>query len=176
MNTAFGKVIDAIFGTLDMFKFWFVLNEFQRGIVLRLGKKHRDVGRGLNFKIPFKVESVMSVNIRKQTSSSWDMTHTTSSGQAMTLSCAMVYRVKDPSHVLLRLDDWKSVTTTIAKITVTNHLRISTADEILSHDFTDTIKTLINAKLEPEGVEVIEFGFDDLVKTRAYKFFKGASN
>ena len=60
----FDRLIEWIINILDIFRFWFVVDQYEAGIVLRLGKFNREVGPGLHFKwFIFEDEQTTNTNM-----------------------------------------------------------------------------------------------------------------
>ncbi len=47
----------------DWFIFWEILLDFQRGVVLRLGRFHRMAEPGWNWRLPFGLEEILLTNV-----------------------------------------------------------------------------------------------------------------
>ena len=161
---------------MDMFKFWVVLYEYEQGVILRLGKVNRDLGSGIHWRAPFRIEELRFVNIRQQTSNSWDMTFPLN-GSSITMSFAAVIAVSNARKVLMELNNWTSASYTITKIAIAERV-----NELLEADhdcytrqttFTADVKKHVTKRLDEIGVELKGFAFQEIAKTRAYKFFGG---
>ncbi len=59
-------IIIIIFAIIFLFSCWFTVSPEEVGVVLRFGKHTRTVNPGLNFKIPFGVEVVYKVAVKRQ--------------------------------------------------------------------------------------------------------------
>ncbi len=175
MNTALNRVIDTVLGALDLFRFWVVLYEYEAGIILRLGHLNRELGPGLHWRRPLKLEELRYVNTRKKTSSSWEMTQTTSDGVTVSFSFDYIIEVADAKYVLLNVDDWEYVAYQAAKIILANHIRQTTYDELVKPECQRVLYGKVGGELQCFGIQLDRFGLTDFAKTRCYKLFKGAT-
>ena len=172
MSGAFTKIFEFIQSIIGWFKFWIVMNEYERGIVLRLGRYHRTLAAGLHWTIPFGVESVEYENVRKRNASSWDMTHTVN-GKSYTISIQAVIRITNIKKACMSTENWQNVAYSIMCISGSSFLSSSTIDQINSAEFIQMVKDKVNEDLAVIGVEATDFGLQDKVPTRAIKLFMG---
>ncbi len=173
MNALLGKVFDTLISFVNLFRPWVVLNEFERGIILRLGHFHKEVGPGFHVRRCFNYDVLLWLNIRKQTRDSWEMTLTSSDGKTITLSFDMVQEVFDVKKALLSVENWPQVAYVTSKIVISRLVASNTAEDIMKADFVDVLQESINVMLNNFGIQITQFGLTDKVFTKPYKFFIG---
>lgn len=177
MNSALTKIFDTVLGALNLFRFWIVLNEYERGIILRLGKFHKDVGPGFHLRIPFMVDELKFVNTRLKTTNSWDMTFPLN-GQSITMSFVAMIEVRDTKKVILNLDNWTTVAYALIKVALSQEVNRLLEEDPTSYlktnKFTSKVANEVKYKLKEKGIHLSEFSFQEIAKTRAYKLFNGA--
>ncbi len=93
-------VVD-LWGSLAPF---FVLNEYEGGVVLRLGRYSRTVGPGPHWKIPF-IEEVLDANTVPTTIELRSQTLTTACGKSVVISSIVKYEIRDVQPFLLGIND-----------------------------------------------------------------------
>ena len=175
MNAALNRLLDTVIGALDLFRFWVVLYEYERGVILRLGRPHRDLGPGIHWRLPLRIEELRFVNIRKKTSNSWDMTFTLATGKTVTVAFVIIIEIIDAHKVLLELDDWENTAYSLTKIAISKALIGQDEETVQAIDFVKTVRQEVEQLLTAVGIGVSDFGFQDIALCRAYKFFSGAS-
>jgi len=173
MTSAFDKIIEAILGALDLFRFWVVLYEYERGLILRLGKFHHELGPGIHWRWPFKIDELRFENIRPKPGGAWELTNTTACGKTVTTAFTHVIAVKDVKKVLLEVDDWRNVGYRLANIAVAESLAAATLEQILGVHFPFICRSAVEKKLEKYGIRVLEFELTERAATRAYRLFNG---
>ena len=176
MDAALTKIVDALLNALDLFRFWVVLYEYERGVILRLGRFHRELGPGLHWRIPFRVEELRFVNVRRQTSTSWEQTLTTTDASTITVGFDCLIEVRSPQQVLLQMDDWTRVAYNATKITVARAVERVPLKEALNGSFCDDVRQAVEASLAAHGIGLLDFALTERCRSRAYRFFKGSSN
>jgi regulator of protease activity HflC (stomatin/prohibitin superfamily) len=174
MNSALGKIFDTIIDAINLFRFWIVIDAFEQGIILRLGKFHKKVAPGFHFRLPFNIDRLLWLNIRKKTRDSWEMTLTTKDGKVITLSFDMVVRVIDAQKALLNVDQWLYVTHTTAKIILSQLVEATNLNDIMTPKFSENVKNTINVIVDTFGVEVTDYGLTEKATSPAFRLFNGA--
>lgn len=174
MEAALTKVVEAIFGALDLFRFWVVLYEYERGVMLRLGRFHREIGPGLHWRMPFRIEELRFLNVRKQTSASWEQTLTTSDAATVTVGFDYMIEVRDVRDVLLRIDDWPRVAYNMTKMTLARTVENSTLADLLGVDFSARVQAALRLALSAHGIVMLDFALTDRCRSRVYRLFNGS--
>lgn len=172
MNAALNRILDFFLNILDLFRFWVVLYEYERGLILRFGKHVRTLGPGFHWRLPFRIEELRYVNVRRKSADSWDMTLTTGAGDTVSFSYAMLIEVIDSDFVLLNLDDWARASYAMAKIAIAEVVEVS--QDITTQKFVDHVHEHMNKRLSEIGVKATDFAFQDKAPTIAVKLFNGA--
>lgn len=173
MNAFLGKIFDTFIGFVNLFRPWVVLDEFERGIILRLGHFHKEIGPGFHVRRCFNYDVLLWLNIRKQTRDSWEMTLTSSDGKTITLSFDMVQEVFDVKKALLSVENWQQVAYVTSKIVISRLVASNIAEDIMKVDFVDVLQNSINVVLNTFGIQITQFGLTDKAFTKPYKFFIG---
>ncbi len=174
MDTALNRFLDTILGALDLFRFWIVLDEYEEGIILRLGRFHHVVGPGLHWRRPMRVDVLQFENVKKKQASSWEMTQTTKSGTTVSIAFTYLIHIIDVKKVLLELDDWSLTAYRASKIVVSRNVEESEDEDIFSEDFTDHLRVEVEERLRSLGIGLDDFGLTERARTRAYRLFNGA--
>ena len=59
----FDRLFDFLFRFIELFRCFTVINEYERGIVLRLGKYNRELDKGFHWLLPLAIEEALSENV-----------------------------------------------------------------------------------------------------------------
>lgn len=175
-NSVSGRIFDTIMKFLNMFRFWVVLNVYEKGIILRLGEFHKVVGPGIHWRLPFNIDTLCWQNVRQQTTDSWEMSLTCKDGVNLTVSFDMVFEVFDVEKVILTVHEWQKVAYTTGKIVLAQIIESKRYQETLHSTFTEEVRNALNVILAPMGINVVRIGITDKVRTKAYRFFTGANS
>lgn len=83
---------------------FYVIDEYEKGVVLRLGVKQRVVNPGLYLKIPF-VDRVISTSVVPTTMPLFPQSITTKDNKNIVVRAVIKYKVADPETFLLKVND-----------------------------------------------------------------------
>lgn len=176
MNSALGRIFDALLGAINLFRFWIVLDAFEQGIILRLGKYHKSLGPGFHWRRAFRIDVLLWLNVRKKSSDSWEMCLTSSDGKNITISFDIIIEVFDVTKALLTVDDWVKVSYTSSKIILSKIVENSTSEVIMNNNFSSIVHSALDVALEEFGVTVTHFGITDKAYTRSFRLFNGPNS
>ncbi len=118
-----------------------VLQEWERAVVLRLGKFQAVRGPGIIFVIPL-IEKIHRINTRLVTVDVPPQDIITKDNVTMSVNAVVFFRVLSPKEAVVNVEDFHSATHQKAQTVLRNVLGQSELDELL------TGRDLINAKLQ----------------------------
>lgn len=117
-----------------------IVNQFERGIVMRLGKLRSVADPGLNIIVPF-LESMIKVDVRERVINVDPQTVITKDNVTVTVDAVIYYKVVDPVKAEFEVEDFDTAVTTLAQTNLRNVVGDKTLDETL------TARDLINTNL-----------------------------
>jgi len=132
-----------------------VVQEYERGVVFRLGRLVGARGPGLIFVIPF-AERMVKVDLRV-------VTHEVPSQEAITrdnvtvkVNAVVYYKAVEPERVVVQVYDHRAATSKIAQTTLRSVLGQSELDELLSRreQINQELQRIIDEQTEIWGVKV----------------------
>ena len=143
-----------------------VIDCYERGIVLRLGKPVRDLGPGLHFIIPI-VERVESETVVRQTSYLDVQSLTSADGKPVTLCAIIVYRIADLRRYLLEIDDGETDLQNIVYGLINDHAEATHWKEIRGTKFNRLLFSDCKRSADDYcGVELISIKWADKATAR----------
>lgn len=117
-----------------------IISQFEKGIVLRLGKYKNVVEPGLNIIIPY-IDSIVKVDIREKVISVEPQEVITKDNVTVTVDAVIYYKVVDPVKAKFEVEDFDLAATTLAQTNLRNVIGDKTLDETL------TARDVINTSL-----------------------------
>jgi regulator of protease activity HflC (stomatin/prohibitin superfamily) len=132
-----------------------VANQYERGVIFRLGRYSRTAGPGLYLVLPI-VEWQVKLDLRVITTDVAAQEGITRDNVPIKVNAVIWYRIVDPARAIIQVRD---VATTVVQVAVTT-LRAAlgqyTLDDILKaqEQTAETIQQAIDAVTEPWGVKV----------------------
>jgi regulator of protease activity HflC (stomatin/prohibitin superfamily) len=132
-----------------------VVQEYERGVIFRLGRLIGAKGPGLFFILPI-IDRMVKVDLRVVTLDVPSQEAITRDNVTVKVNAVVFFRVVDPSAAVVKVEDYKRATWNIAQTTLRNVLGQSELDEILSRreEINKKLQEIIDETTEPWGVKV----------------------
>jgi regulator of protease activity HflC (stomatin/prohibitin superfamily) len=132
-----------------------VVQEYERGVIFRLGRLIGAKGPGLFFIIPI-IDRMVKVDLRVVTLDVPSQEAITRDNVTVKVNAVVFFRVVDPSAAVVIVEDFKRATWNIAQTTLRNVLGQSELDELLSNreEINQKLQEIIDETTEPWGVKV----------------------
>lgn len=144
-----------IFAALILFSTFKILNEYERGVIFRLGKFTAVRGPGLIILIP-GLEKMVKVDLRLVTMDVPSQDIISKDNVTLKVNGVVYFKVSNPQNAIIAVENYYHATAQIAQTTLRSVVGQYELDEILAH------RDQINAKLqeilddvtEPWGIKV----------------------
>jgi regulator of protease activity HflC (stomatin/prohibitin superfamily) len=132
-----------------------IVQEYERGVIFRLGRLVGAKGPGLFFIIPF-IDRMVKVDLRVITLDVPSQEAITRDNVTLKVNAIVYYRVIDPSAAIVQVEDYRRATWNIAQTTLRNVLGQSELDELLAQreKVNEKLRQIIDETTEPWGIKV----------------------
>lgn len=133
-----------------------IINQYERGVVLRLGKVQNNVKQpGLRLLIPI-VDQMRKISMQIVTLPIESQKIITKDNVSIDVSAVAYYQIVDPTKAVVEIQNVVSATYQIAQTTVRNIVGQSALDEVLSETtaINEKIKGVLEAATEKWGVYI----------------------
>jgi regulator of protease activity HflC (stomatin/prohibitin superfamily) len=117
-----------------------VVSQYEKGLVMRLGKYRTTVGSGLTFLVPV-IEDVIKVDMRERVINVEPQKVITKDNVSVTVDAVIYYRISDPVKATFEVQNFGYAATTLAQTNLRNLIGDKSLDETL------TARDTINANL-----------------------------
>jgi len=117
-----------------------VVSQYEKGLVLRLGKYRTTVGSGLTFLVPV-IEDMLKVDMRERVINVEPQKVITKDNVSVTVDAVIYYRISDPVKATFEVQNFGYAATTLAQTNLRNLIGDKSLDETL------TARDTINANL-----------------------------
>jgi regulator of protease activity HflC (stomatin/prohibitin superfamily) len=133
-----------------------IVNEYQRGVVFRLGRLLEPKGPGLFFIIPLGVDRLTKIDLRTLTLEVPPKEVITRDNVTIKVIAVIYFRVIDPRLAVTQVLNYVNATSQIAQTTLRSVLGESTLDELLAQreNVNEKLQRIIDGHTEPWGVKV----------------------
>ena len=130
----------AIIGIIALFRSLRIVNQYEKGIILRLGRYHATADPGITFLMPF-LDSITKVDMRERVINVIPQEVITKDNVSVVVDAVIYYKVTDPVKAEFEIEDFDLAATTLAQANLRNIIGEKTLDETL------TARDVINVNL-----------------------------
>ena len=132
-----------------------VVQEYERGVIFRLGRLIGAKGPGLFFIIPI-IDRMVKVDLRVITLDIPSQDCISNDNVTIKVNAVAYYRVVDPERSVVAVEDFTRATWQIAQTSLRNVIGQSELDELLAHRemINEQLAGIIDEQTEPWGVKV----------------------
>jgi regulator of protease activity HflC (stomatin/prohibitin superfamily) len=137
--------------------FLMIIKQYERAIILRLGKFQRQVGPGVQTRIPF-VDSILVVDIREKVREFTAERMLTKDNVPVTIDAILRYRIIEDraKDSILNVENFNDMIQQVSQTTLRNNIGASLFQDILSRreEVNLHIKSIIASEASSWGIEV----------------------
>jgi regulator of protease activity HflC (stomatin/prohibitin superfamily) len=132
-----------------------IVQEYERGVIFRLGRLQGAKGPGLFFIIPI-VDRMVKVDLRVVTLDIPSQEAITRDNVTVGVNAVAFFRVIDPSDAIVQVEDFRRATWQISQTSLRSVLGQSDLDELLIHrdQINQKLTKIIDEATEPWGIKV----------------------
>jgi regulator of protease activity HflC (stomatin/prohibitin superfamily) len=132
-----------------------ILNEYERGVIFRLGRFIGVKGPGLILLIPI-VDRMVKVSLRTVVFDVPPQDIITRDNVSMQVNAVVYFRVLDPQRAIIEVENFLFATSQVSQTTLRSVLGQVELDDLLSKrdKINDQLQTIIDLQTEPWGVKV----------------------
>jgi regulator of protease activity HflC (stomatin/prohibitin superfamily) len=132
-----------------------IVQEYERGVIFRLGRLVGAKGPGLFFIIPI-IDRMVKVDLRVVTLDIPAQEAITRDNVTVRVNAVAYFRVIDPCDAIVQVEDFRRATFQIAQTSLRSVLGQSDLDELLIHrdDINQKLQKIIDEQTEPWGIKV----------------------
>jgi regulator of protease activity HflC (stomatin/prohibitin superfamily) len=160
MGDIFGSVLPLIcfVGLFVLSILWSavkIVNEWERGVILRLGRLVGAKGPGLFFIIPI-VDKMIKVDLRVVTLDIPAQEAITKDNVTVKVNAVAYFRVVNPADAVIRVEDYRRATWQISQTSLRSVLGQVELDELLAQreKINSELQQIIDEQTEPWGIKV----------------------
>jgi regulator of protease activity HflC (stomatin/prohibitin superfamily) len=132
-----------------------IVQEYERGVIFRLGRLAGVKGPGIIFLIPF-IDRMVKVDLRTITLDIPSQEAITRDNVTVKVNAVAYFRVIDPERSVVAVEDYRKATWQIAQTSLRSVLGQSDLDELLIRrdEINQKLQKIIDEQTEPWGIKV----------------------
>ena len=163
----FNKLIELLIDFVGLFYVGTVVDQYERAVVLRLGKFKRELGPGFHWLWPLAIECALKANVVPESNDLPAQAITTADGKNVVFSAVVVYQVRDVRKLLLETEDAETVLADASRGTLRRALCALDWDELRrgGEQLDQELTQAVRSKAFRWGIEVLSVSLSDLSRT-----------
>jgi regulator of protease activity HflC (stomatin/prohibitin superfamily) len=132
-----------------------ILNEYERGVIFRLGRIIRAKGPGLILLIPY-IDRMVKVSLRVITLDVPNQDVITRDNVSIQVNAVVYFRAVDPVKAIVEVEDYMYATSQLAQTTLRSVCGGVELDEILAHreKVNSQVQSILDQRTDPWGIKV----------------------
>ncbi len=141
-----------------------IVNQYERGIILTLGKYTSTKNPGLNFIIPV-VQRMIRVDIRTKAVDVPDQEVITKDNIPVSVNAVVYYKITDSEKAILEVENFYYAISQLAQTTMRNAVGERSLDELLEkrNEIAEKIKIELDKKTDKWGIDVEALELKDVI-------------
>ena len=168
----FDKLIDLIKQFGRFFVFWYVMDPYEGGVILRMGKYHRMSKVGWNWLLPFIIERQLGCNIATHTLVVGPQSLMTKDGKQIVITTVITCTVEDPKEFILEINGGMTALDDAATGVVSRLIMEHTLEEILAMDISNELTKDVRRFAKPWGVGISRVQLSDFTVMRSIRLLQ----
>lgn len=169
------RLVEVLKEWVSLLQFAQVVPEFEAGVVLRFGVRHRAAPPGLRFFWPLGVETLLRHPTITDTQELGEQSLTTADGVSVVITGVLTYHVKDVEQVLLKVQGERQALVDSAMGVIGMQVLAATWPELISEEFWAKVTRLVRARAEKYGIKVEKVQFKDLSQSKSLRLWNSPS-
>lgn len=148
-------VIILVFGAFIFFSMIKILNEYERGVIFRLGKLQGVKGPGLIILVPF-IDKIMKISLRTVVLDVESQDIITRDNVSLKVNAVLYFKVVAPDKAVIEVENYLYATNQLAQTTLRSIIGQSELDEVLAErdKINEKLQTIIDEETENWGIKV----------------------
>ena len=132
-----------------------IMNEYERGVIFRLGRLIASKGPGIIFIIPF-VDRLMKISLRLIAFDVPSQDVITKDNVSIKVNAVLYYRVMDPNKAVVEVEDYAYATSQLAQTTLRSVCGQAELDELLAEreKISIRLQETLDRDTDPWGIKV----------------------
>jgi len=167
----FDRLIDLFINFIEIFRCGTVIDEYERGVVLRFGRYHRILEPGFHFLWPFYIERVVQDSVVPRTWNLGPQGLTTLDGRLITVSAIITHSIKDIRKAMLEVERVDDAVRDLCYSNIARLIMQSTWADICSENFEDRLLRSCRRNAAKYGLDLTQVQLADCTPVRAYRLY-----
>jgi regulator of protease activity HflC (stomatin/prohibitin superfamily) len=161
------RLIDLFLHFLEAFRLIYVVDEYEKGVVLRMGRFHRELDPGWHWVLPLYIERVIVDNVVPRTMNMGALTLTTSDGIQIGIGVIVTARIHNIQKALLGVEGVDDAMRDVCYAEIASVVHTHTWQDLQSEDINEKLLKACRPRAFTYGIEIIRAQISDLSKGKS---------
>lgn len=163
------RFIEFIIDCIQVFQFWVVINEFERGVRLRFGKFNKVLEPGFHWCVPFYIDHTIVDNVVTRTTELPPQTLTTKDNRTISVTAVITSNIRNIKKALLEVEGVDHALVDSCAATLGSYVSSLTWDELRAVDTSDVLTEMCRKNAWRYGIEIERVQLTDLAYSRVIR-------
>lgn len=163
------KVMEFMLTVLGIFKFWYVLDCYEKGIKLRFGKYKKTLDPGLHFMLPLYIDQVLADNIVPTTIDLGKQSLETLDGYNIVINAIILWRISNIKKILLEVEESEDLLQDICYGVISELISKNKWTDIQCPSFALICCLQMNREIHQYGIQIKKVCFSDKSITKTIR-------
>lgn len=150
----FDKLIDLLTSSFHLMAFLTIIQPYEQGVRIRLGKFSEVLDPGLHWKAPFAIDYIHKEHVVPKTDRLSSMATTTVDGRAVAFDAVITYRINDIRKAALEVEDVRDSIADACAGVIGTALAGATWESIRTGEVADGLTTACRKRGWKWGIEI----------------------
>ena len=147
-------LFEFLWSIMELFQCWTVVDAYERGVILRLGKFQRIIEPGFHWMIPLGIDRAMTHEVILTTRETDEQSLVTADDKKIVISVMVAYTLTDIKKILLEIEDAETVLENFVYGAVSDLVMTNDYDLILRERWLDELTLIVTEQAETLGMTV----------------------
>jgi regulator of protease activity HflC (stomatin/prohibitin superfamily) len=168
----FDRLIELLLQSIGWLVPFSVVDDFERGVVLRFGKFHRELEPGFHWMIPVGVERIIKDNVVPRTINLKAQALQTSDGRSVTVTAVVTAQIVNVRKAILEVETVDNVLEDSCYGAIGALVASTSWDDIRAEGFADMLTKSCRKTGFRYGVEITRVQLSDVALCRAIRLYQ----
>lgn len=173
----FDRLVDVLLQFIGLFRFFVVVDAWQQGVRLRLGKPSPAVGPGLHWLVPFGVDRMVRWGVVPDVHKLEAQTVTLADGHTVVVEPIVTFQVSDLVKFLCEVEDAETAICDTVAAVVRRRLSGAGWETLLDSERSERLEGAITTEsrrlAKKWGIEILTVAFASLARARTIRLIGG---
>jgi regulator of protease activity HflC (stomatin/prohibitin superfamily) len=167
------KLIDVLIECFTFFVPFVVLDEYERGVLLRFGRFKRELGPGFHWRVPFNIDNVLNDSVVPRTVHLMTQAVVTGDGRTFALGAIITAEIRDIRKALLDVENVDGAVKDSCFSTVVSFAARTPSTRLHTEEFSDEVTAACRKMAFRYGIEIHRVRFCEMAPIRAFRLVGG---